>query len=100
MQLHEETPKHFFELYPHPKNSPLGSQKVKADPKIRSKSKVRIIGTIEKKLFIYMSRPKTVFEPYSDPKNSPLGPQKDPKINSQYKVRIEGTIENKRYSTT
>ena len=30
------------EPYPNPKNSPLGPQKVKKDPKTKSKSKVRI----------------------------------------------------------
>ena len=36
-----------FEPYPNPKNSPLGPQKVKNDPKIKSKSNVRIEGNIE-----------------------------------------------------
>jgi len=31
-----------FEPYPDPKNSPLRPQKVKSDPKMKSKSKVRI----------------------------------------------------------
>ena len=35
-------PKTVFEPYPNPKNSPLGPQKVKNDPKIKSKSNVRI----------------------------------------------------------
>ena len=35
-------PKTVFEPYPNPKNSPLGLQKVKNDPKIKSKSNVRI----------------------------------------------------------
>ena len=38
-----------FEPYPDPKNSPLGPQKVKSDHKIRSKSNVRIEGTIGNK---------------------------------------------------
>ena len=37
-----EDPKTVFEPYPDPKNSPLGLQKVKNDPKIKSKSNVRI----------------------------------------------------------
>ena len=44
-------------------------QKVKKDPKIKSKSKIRIEITIG-------VDPKTVFEPFTNPKNSPLGPQK------------------------
>ena len=39
--------KKVFEPYPDPKNSPLGPQKVKNHPKIKSKSKVRIEGTIK-----------------------------------------------------
>ena len=35
-------PKTVFEPYPNLKNSPLGPQKVKNDPKIKSKSNVRI----------------------------------------------------------
>ena len=35
-------PKTVFEPYRNPKNSPLGPQKVKNDPKIKSKSNVRI----------------------------------------------------------
>ena len=56
-------PQNSFEPYPNPKNSRFGPQKVKNDPKIKSKSKVRIEGTIEKKLllFKYMSRPQNSF---------------------------------------
>ena len=36
-----------FEPYPDPKNSPLGPQKVKNEPKIKVKSNVRIEGNIE-----------------------------------------------------
>ena len=39
-----------FEPYPYPKNSPFGPQKVKIAPKIKSKSKFRIEGTIENKM--------------------------------------------------
>ena len=35
-------PKTVFEPYPNPKNSPLGPQNVKNDPKIKSKSNVRV----------------------------------------------------------
>ena len=39
-------PKTVFEPYPNPKNSPLGPKKAKNDPKIKSKSNVRIDGNI------------------------------------------------------
>ena len=35
-------PKTVFEPYPNPKNSPLGPKNIKNDPKIHSKSNVRI----------------------------------------------------------
>ena len=35
-------PKTVFEPFPNPKNSPLGPQKVKNDPKIKSKWNIRI----------------------------------------------------------
>ena len=41
VQLHERTPNSCRTL-PQPKNSPLGPQKVKNGPKIKSKSNVRI----------------------------------------------------------
>ena len=44
VQLHEY-PKTFFEPHTDPKNIPLGPQKVKNDPKIKSKSNGRIEGT-------------------------------------------------------
>ena len=48
VQLHElSRPKTVVEPYPNPRNSPLGPQKVKNDPKIKSKSNVRIEGNIE-----------------------------------------------------
>ena len=57
-----------FEPYPNPKNSPLELQKVKNDPRIKSKSKVRITGTIENTNFQLLELdPKTVLEHYSDP---------------------------------
>ena len=40
-------PKTDFEPYTDPKNIPLGPQKVKNDPKIKSKSNVRIEANIE-----------------------------------------------------
>ena len=51
-------------LYPNPNNSPLGPQKVKKDPKIKSNLKV--------------------VESYPNPKNSPLGPQK---VNNEPKIK-------------
>ena len=47
VQLHEQTPKQCLNSSPTPKNSPLGPQKVKNDPKIKSKSNLRIEGNIE-----------------------------------------------------
>ena len=55
-------------------------QKVKNDPKIKSKSKVRIEENVEN---------KTYSTTYLDPRN-----QKDPLIRSRTKVIIERTIEN------
>ena len=43
-------PKTVLELHPNPKHSPLRPQKVKKDPKIKSKSKARIEGTIKIKV--------------------------------------------------
>ena len=85
-----------FGPFPNPKNSPLGPQKVKSDPKSMSKSNVRIERNKE-------ADPKTVVEPYFKPKNSPLGPQKvkkDPEMKSNSKVIIERNIENESHSTT
>ena len=62
-----------FGPFPNPKNSPLGPQKVKNDPKIESKSNVRIK---KKKGKENESCSTTVFVPFPNPKNSPLGPQK------------------------
>ena len=59
----------------YPKNSPLGPQKNKDNPKSRSKLKVKIeVGIENKSLGSIKVDPKTASEPY--PKNSPLGPQK------------------------
>ena len=41
-----------------PQKSPLGSQKSKNDPKIKSKSNFIIEGNIEKKLFKYKNDPQ------------------------------------------
>ena len=46
VQLHEQTPKQ-FEPYSDPQTSPLGPQKDKDDPKIKSNLYVRIQGIIE-----------------------------------------------------
>ena len=43
VQLHEETPKQFLDHSPTPKISPLGPPKVKNNPKIMSKSNIRIV---------------------------------------------------------
>ena len=53
-------------------------QKVRNDPKIKSKSNVRIEGNIENEsCSTTRVDPKTVVEPYSNPQASPLGLQKD-----------------------
>ena len=46
VQLHEWTLKQ-FDIHREPKNSPRGPQKVKNNPKIKSKSNVRIKGNKE-----------------------------------------------------
>ena len=43
-QLHEYTPEQLSNQTPTKKNRPLGPQKVKNDPKIKSNSNVRIEG--------------------------------------------------------
>ena len=72
--------------------------KVENDPKIKSKSKVRIGGTIENiSCSTTWVDPKTVFEPYPDPTNSPLGPKKvknSSKMKTHSKVRIKESIDN------
>ena len=61
-------PKTVFKPYTDPKNSPLGPQKVKNDPKIESKLNVWIEGNIENEgCSTTLLDPKTVAEPYSDP---------------------------------
>ena len=93
-----------FEPFPNPKNSPLGPQKVKNDPKIKSKLNIRIVRNKEiESCLTTLVDPKTVFLPYPDPKNSPRGPQKvknDPKIESKSNVRIERNKEKESCSTT
>ena len=60
-------PKTVSEPYHDPKNSPLEPQKVKNDPKIKSKLKVRMKENIENKSCLTTwVQPKTVFEPYPD----------------------------------
>ena len=62
-------PKKSFEPYPDPKNSPLGPKKVKNDPIIKSKSKVKIDVSIENKSFTTSWLvPKTFFKHTSTPK--------------------------------
>ena len=85
------------------KNSPMGPQKEKNDPKIKYKSKVRIEETIENKsCSTTWVDPKTVLELYPDPKNSSLGPKKvknEPKIKSKSNVRIEGNMKNRKIAS-
>ena len=91
-------PQNSCRTLPQPKNSPLGPQILKKDPKIKSKSKVRIEGTIENEsCSTTCVDPKTVVDPYSDHKTSPLGPQKDkndPNIKFNSNVTIQGIKEN------
>ena len=83
-----------FEPFLNPKNGPLGPQKVKNDPKIKSKSNVRI-----------EPDPNPQNSPFFAPnsqKNCPSGPQdveNDPKIKSKSNVRIERNKENESCST-
>ena len=84
-----------FEPYPNPKNCPLGPPKLKKYPKIKSKSKVRIEGTIETKSYqTTWVDPKTVFEPYPDHKNSPFKLKKSkmtPKSSQNQKLELKKT---------
>ena len=58
-------------------NSPLGPQNVKNDPKIKSKSNVRIERNKENESFLTSwVDPKTVVKPYSIPKIANEGPKK------------------------
>ena len=73
----EEDPKTVFEPFPNLKNSPLGPQKVKNDPKIKSKVNVEIERNKENEsCSTTLVDPKTVVEPYPSPKNATLGRQK------------------------
>ena len=68
-----------YEPFPNPnsKNCPLGPQKFKNDPKIKSKVNVRIERNEENEnCSTTRVDPKTVVEPYPSNKNAPLGPQK------------------------
>ena len=89
-------PKTVFEPYPDPKNSPLGPQKVKNDPKFESKSNVRIEGNIENESCSNTRvDPKTVFKPYPNPKNSPIGSQKikmTPNSSQNQKLELKRTL--------
>ena len=60
-------PKTAVELEIEPKNNQLGPQKVKNDPKINSKSNVRIDGNRKWKLLNYMIRPQNSFLPLPHP---------------------------------
>ena len=70
-------------------------QRVENEPKIQSKSKVRIGGPIENEnCSTTWIDPKSVFEPYPDPKNSPLLPpksQKWPNLSQNQKLELKKT---------
>ena len=71
--IYYETLKQVFEPYPDPKNSPTCPQKVTNDPKIKSKSKVRIQGTIENKsCSTTWVQPKAVFLTLPQPWIKPI----------------------------
>ena len=58
-------PHNSFQTLPQPQKQAIRAQKSKNNPKIKSKSKVRIEGTIENKSCSAIQiDPKNVFEPY------------------------------------
>ena len=92
-------PQNSFQTLPQPQKSPIRAQKVNNDPKIKSKSNVRIVRNKENESFSTTGvDPKTVVEPYPNPKkNCPLGPPKVKdysKIKSKSNIRIERNKEN------
>ena len=98
-------PQNSFWTFPNPENTPLRSQKVKNDTKIKSKSNVRFERNIEnERCLSTWVETKTVVEPYPNPKNSPLAPQKPknyPKIDKKKSnIKIEENIQNESLSTT
>ena len=73
-------PQNSFRTLPQPKNSPLGPQKVKNDPKIKSKSNFRIEWNIENEsCSTTCVDPETVVKPYTNLQTSQLVPPKDKK---------------------
>ena len=72
-----EDPKTVVKAYFDHRTNPLGPQKDKSDPKIKSNFNVTIHGIIENEnCSTTCVDPKTVFDPYPDSKKSQLGPQK------------------------
>ena len=80
VQLHEWTPKTVFEHHIEPKNSTLRSQKVKNNPKIKSKSNVRI-GNKDIKLVALYEQTLKQFEPDHNPQIANI---LDPKSQKNY----------------
>ena len=77
VQLHEWAQKQCLNPSPTPKNSPSGPQKVKNDPKIKSKSNVRIKRNTENEsCSTTRVHPKTIIELYPKPKKAHKGPKK------------------------
>ena len=73
-------PKKDFEPYPNPKSSPLGLQKVKNNPKIKSNSKSPNWRNRRKwKLLNNMSRPQISLWTLPRPQKEPIGAQKSKK---------------------
>ena len=86
-------PQHTFWTLSRPQKYPISALKSKNDPKVKSKSKVRIEGTIENKsCSTTWVDPKTVFEPYPDPKKT-FGAQKckkmTPKLSQNQKLELK-----------
>ena len=77
-------PQNSCEPYSDHKISPLGPQKDKNGPKIKSNSNITIQGIIRNEsCSTTWVDPKIIFEPHIEPKNSPIRPRKvknDPKL--------------------
>ena len=80
-------PQNSFWIFSQPPISPIGPQKVKNDPKMKSNSKVGFEEILEnEKSSTTWVDHKIVFQPYTDSKNSPLearNSKKDSQIKSK-----------------
>ena len=75
-------PQNSFEPYRDPKNSQIGPQKVKDNPKIQSKLNVRIEGIKKIKVIALYEQPPKQIEPDPNPRNSLFFGPKKPKKNN------------------